>query len=152
MRDRGRGSDLILVATVTPDMVFPSTACLLQGRLGAEKAAAFDLSAGCTGFIYALAVADRFLMAGDYRFILVVGAETLSRITDYTDRNTCVLFGDGAGAVILGRGSGPNGILSTYLAADGSENHCYTYPPVVRGCRLTSDGGRSPPLYSHAGE
>ncbi len=112
--------DLILVATVTPDMVFPSTACLLQGRLGAEKAAAFDLSAGCTGFIYALAVADRFLAAGDYRYILVVGAETLSRITDYTDRNTCILFGDGAGAVILGRGSGPNGILSTYLAADGS--------------------------------
>jgi len=112
--------DLILVATVTPDMVFPSTACLLQGRLGADKAAAFDISAGCTGFIYALAVADRFLMAGDYRYILVVGAETLSRITDYTDRNTCVLFGDGAGAVVVGRGSGANGILSTYLAADGS--------------------------------
>lgn len=112
--------DLILVATVTPDMVFPSTACLLQGRLGADKAAAFDISAGCTGFIYALAVADRFLMAGDYRYILVVGAETLSRITDYTDRNTCVLFGDGAGAVVVGRRSGANGILSTYLAADGS--------------------------------
>ena len=112
--------DLILVATVTPDMIFPSTACLLQGRLGADKAAAFDISAGCTGFIYALAVADRFLMAGDYRYILVVGAETLSRITDYTDRNTCVLFGDGAGAVVVGRGSGANGILSTYLAADGS--------------------------------
>jgi len=112
--------DLILVATVTPDMLFPSTACLLQGRLGANKAAAFDISAGCTGFIYALAVADRFLLAGGHRYILVVGAETLSRITDYTDRNTCVLFGDGAGAVVLGRGDGTNGILSTYLGADGS--------------------------------
>ncbi|MGE5544941.1 MAG: beta-ketoacyl-ACP synthase III [Bacillota bacterium] len=112
--------DLILVATVTPDMVFPSTACLLQARLGASKAAAFDISAGCTGFVYALTVADRFLTAGDFRYALVVAAETLSRITDYTDRNTCVLFGDGAGAMVLGQGSGPNGVLSTYLGADGT--------------------------------
>jgi 3-oxoacyl-[acyl-carrier-protein] synthase-3 len=112
--------DLILVATVTPDMVFPSTACLLQARLGASNAAAFDISAGCTGFVYALAVADRFLKTGDYRYVLVVAAETLSRITDYTDRNTCVLFGDGAGAMVLGRGTGPSGILSTYLGADGT--------------------------------
>jgi len=112
--------DLILVATVTPDMVFPSTACLLQARLGASKAAAFDISAGCTGFIYALTIADRFLTAGNYRYILVVAAETLSRITDYTDRNTCVLFGDGAGAMVLGKGTGANGVLSTHLGADGT--------------------------------
>lgn len=112
--------DLILVATVTPDMVFPSTACLLQARLGASQAAAFDLSAGCTGFVYAMAVAERFMTAADYAYVLVVAAETLSRVTDYTDRNTCVLFGDGAGAMVLGKGQGPNGILSTYLGADGS--------------------------------
>ncbi len=111
--------DLIIVATVTPDMLFPSTACLIQDMLGATNAAAFDLSAGCTGFIYALAVAERYLVSSACRNILVVGVEVLSRITDYTDRNTCVLFGDGAGAVVLGKGEGPCGILSTCLGADG---------------------------------
>ncbi|NLU49654.1 MAG: ketoacyl-ACP synthase III [Syntrophomonadaceae bacterium] len=116
----GADLDLIIVATVTPDMMFPSTACILQGKLGATNAAAFDLSAGCTGFLYAMVVAERFLLAGGVNHALVIGAEILSNITDFTDRNTCILFGDGAGAMVLGRGPGPNGILSTYLGADGN--------------------------------
>ncbi len=112
--------DLIIVATVTPDMPFPSTACIVQKRLGAWNAAAFDLAAGCSGFLYALSVAEKFLATADYNYVLVITSDILSKITDYTDRNTCVLFGDGAGAAILGRGNSPEGsILSTYLAADG---------------------------------
>lgn len=111
--------DLVIVATVTPDMFFPSTACLVQEMIGATRAAAFDLSAGCSGFVYALDVAARGIEAGAYRNVLVVGADLLSRVTDYTDRSTCVLFGDGAGAVVLGAVD-EGGILSTYLGADGS--------------------------------
>jgi len=110
--------DLIIVATTTPDKIFPSTACLLQRRLGVHGCAAFDIQAVCTGFIYALGVADKFIRTGAAKCALVVGAETLSRIVDWTDRGTCVLFGDGAGAVILEAGSEP-GILSTHLHADG---------------------------------
>ncbi|WP_276352543.1 beta-ketoacyl-ACP synthase III [Cohnella caldifontis] len=112
--------DLIIVATITPDMFFPSTACLLQDRLGAKQAAAFDLSAACSGFIYGLATAASFVKTGMYRRILVVGAETLSRITDYTDRNTCILFGDGAGAVVVGEVPEGRGFRSFVLGADGS--------------------------------
>jgi len=112
--------DLIIVATVTSDMLLPSTACILQHRLDAKKAAAFDINAACSGFIYGLAVANSFIQSGQYKKILLVGAETLSRITDWEDRNTCVLFGDGAGAVILEAVTGDNGILSTHLHADGS--------------------------------
>jgi len=112
--------DLVVVATVTPEYYFPATACLLQDALGAEHAAAFDLSAGCSGFVYALSVAADLIAAGGYKHCLVVGAETLSRITDWTDRNTCVLFGDGAGAVILEANGAPGGILSSVLGADGS--------------------------------
>lgn len=112
--------DLIIVATVTPDMPFPSTACIVQKRLEAWNAAAFDLAAGCSGFLYALSVAEKFLATADYNYVLVLTSDILSKITDYTDRNTCILFGDGAGAAILGRGNSPEGsILSTYLAADG---------------------------------
>lgn len=110
--------DLIIVATTTPDRVFPSTACLLQQRLGVHGCAAFDVQAVCTGFVYALGVADRFVRSGGARCALVVGAETLSRIVDWTDRTTCVLFGDGAGAVVLEASDEP-GILSTHLHADG---------------------------------
>lgn len=110
--------DLIIVATTTPDRVFPSTACLLQQRLGIHGCAAFDVQAVCTGFIYALGVADRFVRTGGARCALVVGAETFSRIIDWTDRGTCVLFGDGAGAVVLEAHDEP-GILSTHLHADG---------------------------------
>ncbi|MBP1973491.1 beta-ketoacyl-ACP synthase III [Cohnella thailandensis] len=112
--------DLIIVATITPDMFFPSTACLVQERLGAKNAAAFDLSAACSGFIYGLANASGFIAMGTYKHVLVVGADTLSRITDYTDRNTCVLFGDGAGAVVLGQVPEGRGFRSFKLGADGS--------------------------------
>lgn len=112
--------DLIIVATITPDSAFPSTACLLQNRLGAKKAAAFDLSAACSGFIYGLASASSFIASGMYRHALVIGAECLSKITDYTDRNTCILFGDGAGAVVLGEVPEGRGFQSFELGADGS--------------------------------
>jgi 3-oxoacyl-[acyl-carrier-protein] synthase-3 len=110
--------DLIIVATTTPDQIFPSTACLVQARLGNQGAAAFDVQAVCTGFIYALATADQFLRNGAAKRALVIGVETMSRIVDWKDRSTCILFGDGAGAVILQAASTP-GILSTHLHADG---------------------------------
>lgn len=113
--------DLIVVGTVTGDMPFPSTACVLQQKLGAPHAVAFDVSAGCTGFIYALSVARQFVVTGASRTALVVGVEMLSKITDWTDRSTCVLFGDGAGAAVLRAGTDTHtGILATYLAADGT--------------------------------
>ncbi|WP_138496574.1 beta-ketoacyl-ACP synthase III [Paenibacillus pinistramenti] len=112
--------DLIIVATITPDMAFPSTACILQEKLGAKKAAAFDLSAACSGFVYSLATAVNFIGSGMYGNALVIGADTLSRITDYTDRNTCVLFGDGAGAVVLGPVSEGRGFKSFDLGAEGT--------------------------------
>jgi len=111
--------DLIIVATITPDMFFPSTACLVQEKLGAT-CPAFDLSAACSGFIYSLATANGFIQSGLYRKVLVIGAETLSRITDYTDRNTCILFGDGAGAVVLGEVEEGRGFQSFVLGADGT--------------------------------
>lgn len=114
--------DLIVVATTTPDMVFPSTACLLQAKLGVKKGAAFDVQAVCTGFIYAVATADRFIASGQHRCALVVGAEVFSRLLDWNDRRTCVLFGDGAGAVVLKQSEEP-GILSSHLHADGSYAH-----------------------------
>ncbi|MEK4042987.1 beta-ketoacyl-ACP synthase III [Paenibacillus sp. FSL H8-0048] len=112
--------DLIIVATVTPDSAFPSTACILQDKLGAKNAAAFDLSAACSGFVYSLATATGFIQNGMYNNALVIGADTLSRITDYTDRNTCVLFGDGAGAVIVGEVPEGRGFQSFDLGAEGS--------------------------------
>ena len=112
--------DLIIVATVTPDHAFPATACLVQDALGATHAAAFDLSAGCTGFVYGLSVAADLISAGVYQNALVIGAETLSRITNWSDRATCVLFGDGAGAVLLQANGTNGGVLSTVLGADGS--------------------------------
>jgi 3-oxoacyl-[acyl-carrier-protein] synthase-3 len=122
--------DLIVVGTVTGDMPFPSTGCVLQQRLGATRAAAFDVSAGCTGFIYALSVAREMVLAGAYRTVLVVGVEVLTRITDWTDRSTCVLFGDGAGAAVLKAGKEPDtGILATYLAANG-EGGRHLYMPA----------------------
>ncbi len=110
--------DMIIVATTTPDLIFPSTACLLQQRLGIHNCAAFDVQAVCAGFIYALSIADKFIKSGDVNCVLVAGAETMSRIVNWQDRSTCVLFGDGAGAVILQAGS-EQGIISTHLHADG---------------------------------
>ncbi len=119
--------DLIIVATTTPDRVFPSTACLLQHRLDIHGPPAFDIQAVCTGFIYALSVADQFIRAGSARCALVVGSETLSRILDWNDRGTCVLFGDGAGAVVLEASAEP-GLLSTRLHADGAYEHLLNVP------------------------
>ncbi len=112
--------ELIIVATVTPDYLFPATACLVQDGLGADRAAAFDLSAGCSGFVYGLGIGAHLLEVGAYRTALVIGAETLSRITDWTDRATCVLFGDGAGAVVLQAKEQEGGVLASVLRADGS--------------------------------
>ena len=112
--------NLIIVATATPDYLFPSTACLVQDALGAERAAAFDLAAGCSGFVYALAVGSQLIAAGAYELVLVIGSETPSRVVDWTDRATCVLFGDGAGAVLLQASEQPGGVLSYVLGADGS--------------------------------
>ena len=111
--------DCIIVATVSPDMLFPSTACILQDKLGAKKAAAFDLSAGCSGFVYGSAVASQMIASGLYKYVLVVGAETLSRIMNWKDRNTCVLFGDGAGAAVLGPVEKGYGIQAIELGAEG---------------------------------
>lgn len=119
--------DLIVVATTTPDQVFPSTACLLQARLGIHGCAAFDVQAVCTGFVYSLGIADKFVRTGSARCALVIGAETMSRIIDWTDRSTCVLFGDGAGAVVLEASDEP-GVRSTHLHADGSYAHLLHVP------------------------
>ncbi|MBN4050500.1 ketoacyl-ACP synthase III [Gammaproteobacteria bacterium AH-315-M22] len=119
--------DLIVVATTTPDQVFPSTACLLQKRLDIHGPAAFDVQAVCSGFVYALSIADKFIKTGAAKNALVVGAETLSRIIDWSDRTTCVLFGDGAGAVVLSASDKP-GIISTHLHADGEYEPLLTVP------------------------
>jgi 3-oxoacyl-[acyl-carrier-protein] synthase-3 len=111
--------DLIIVATITPDMPFPSTACLVQSKIGAHRAAAFDLEAACSGFIYALEIAQQFIMSRTYNTVLVIGAEKLSSIVDWEDRNTCVLFGDGAGAAILQNRPNSHGLLTAVMGADG---------------------------------
>jgi 3-oxoacyl-[acyl-carrier-protein] synthase-3 len=131
--------DMILVATITPDMPFPSTACVLQDRLGARRAGAVDLSAACSGFIYGLGMADGLIRAGTARTVLLLGAETLTKVVNWQDRNTCVLFGDGAGAVVLRADEGERGVLSTHLYADGSKGSLLILP----GC-----GSRHP--VSHA--
>jgi 3-oxoacyl-[acyl-carrier-protein] synthase-3 len=123
--------DLIVVATTTPDMIFPSTACILQSKLGAKSGAAFDVQAVCSGFVYALATADALMRTGPYRHALVVGAEVYSRILNWQDRSSCVLFGDGAGAVVLARSEQP-GILSTHLHADGRYADILSVPGGVR--------------------
>jgi 3-oxoacyl-[acyl-carrier-protein] synthase-3 len=127
--------DLIIVATITPDMAFPSASCLLQNKLGAKKAAAFDLGAACSGFIYGLANASNFIATGMYKYALVIGADCLSRITNYEDRNTCILFGDGAGAVVLGVVPEERGFRSFELGADGSGGELL---------KLAGGGSRSP--------
>lgn len=120
--------DLVLVATATPDYSFPSTACIIQNTIGAKNAAAFDLGAGCSGFVYGVATGANFVKSGAYKKVLVIGAETLSKITDWEDRNTCVLFGDGAGACVLERCEEGYGILSFELGADGSGGNTLILP------------------------
>lgn len=128
--------DLIIVATVTPDMLFPSTACIVQNNIGARTAAAFDISAACTGFIYGLSVAKNFMENSQYRTILLIGAESLTKFTNWEDRSTCILFGDGAGAVILQRMPTPSDILSVYLASDGAYSNLLKLP--AGGSRMPS--------------
>ena len=131
--------DLIVVATSTPDYIFPSTAALLQAKLGIRSGGAvFDLQAVCSGFVYAMAVADKFIRSGSHRRALVVGAEVFSRILDWSDRGTCVLFGDGAGAVVLEASERP-GILATALHADGSQNGILCVPGQVANGQVTGD-------------
>jgi 3-oxoacyl-[acyl-carrier-protein] synthase-3 len=119
-----------VLGTTTPDLVFPSTACLLQHRLGANGCAAFDVNAACSGFVYALSVADKFIRTGSAKTVLVVGAETLTRMVDWSERTTCVLFGDGAGAVVL-KADADTGILSTHLHADGGKKELLWNPVGV---------------------
>ncbi|MCG6926500.1 MAG: ketoacyl-ACP synthase III [Acidobacteria bacterium] len=131
LRRRGIGAgdlDLIIVATVTPDMIFPATACLVQDKLGATRAWGFDLSAACSGFLYALTTGAQFVQSGTHRRVLVIGADVMTAILDYEDRSTCVLFGDGAGAVLLEPGEGENGILDFSHEVDGS-GACYLNMP-----------------------
>lgn len=130
--------DLIIVATSTPDFIFPSTACIIQGKLGNKGAAAFDVQAVCSGFAYALGIADKFIRSGSHRRALVIGAEVFSRILDWNDRGTCVLFGDGAGAVVLEASEQP-GILATAMHADGSQFDILNVPGQVCGGQVTGD-------------
>ena len=127
--------DLIIVATTTEDMVFPSTACLVQAKLGVKQGAAFDVQAVCTGFIYALAIADKLVACGQHKCAIVIGAEVFSRILDWNDRRTCVLFGDGSGAVVLKHSDAP-GILSSHLHSDGSLSHILRVPGGISGGQL----------------
>ncbi|MBE2239738.1 MAG: ketoacyl-ACP synthase III [Caldilineaceae bacterium] len=120
--------DLIICATTTPEYLFPATACLIQDALGADNAGAFDLSAACSGFVYGLAMARGQILAGDAEYVLVIGTETLSRIVDWTDRDTCILFGDGAGAVLVAASEVPGGILSVDLGSDGSGGNTLIVP------------------------
>ena len=126
--------DLLITATVTPDMLFPSTSCLVQEKIGASRAAAFDLEAACSGFIYALEVGQQFIMSQTYDTVLVIGAEKLTSIVDWTDRNTCVLFGDGAGAAVLQHRPGSHGLLTVCMGADGSKGNVLCVP--AGGSRL----------------
>jgi len=136
--------DLIVMATTTPDQAFPSSACLLQNRLDIHGCPAFDVQAVCTGFIYALSVADKFIRSGSATCALVVGAETISRIIDWTDRGTCVLFGDGAGAVVIGAADAP-GIISSHLHADGAYRELLQVPAGI------GNGGNGSPYMEMKG-
>jgi 3-oxoacyl-[acyl-carrier-protein] synthase III len=130
--------DLIVVATTTPDVIFPSTACIVQDKLGARNAAAFDIQAVCSGFVYALSIVDKMIASGAHKNALVIGAETYSRILNWKDRATCVLFGDGAGAVVVTRGDTP-GILASRLKSDGSRRGILNVPGQVRNGTIYGD-------------
>lgn len=139
LADAGLGPldiDMIIVATATPDMFFPSTACLVQKEIGASKAVAFDISAACSGFLYGLSIAEHFIKVGTFRHVLVIGAETLTKIVDWTDRTTCVLFGDGAGAAVVGKVGEGRGMISTLMASDGTMGDLL---------KLPAGGSRMPP-------
>jgi 3-oxoacyl-[acyl-carrier-protein] synthase-3 len=134
---KGEDIDLIIVATITPDMPFPATACLVQQKIGAKNAAAFDLEAACSGFIYGLEVGQQFIMSRTYNTVLVIGAEKLSSIVDWKDRNTCVLFGDGAGAAILQSRENSHGLLTAVMGADGEKADLLFMPGGGSRCPAT---------------
>ena len=129
--------DLIIVATMTPDMMFPSTACLVQHKLGAPRAAAFDIAAACSGFIYALDIGSHFVASHTYDTVLVIGAEKMSSVIDWSDRNTCVLFGDGAGAAVLQNRPDAHGLLTTCLGSDGAKAGLLQQPAGGSACPAT---------------
>lgn len=131
--------DLIIVATITPDMPFPSTACLVQKKIGAKRAAAFDIEAACSGFIFALEIGQQFIMSRTYDTVLVIGAEKLSSIIDWTDRNTCVLFGDGAGAAILQNRANSHGLLTACMGADGTKAELLLMPGGGSRCPASAE-------------
>ena len=131
--------DLIIVATITPDMLFPSTACLVQHKLGAVRAAAFDIEAACSGFVYALDIASHFVASHTYNTVLVIGAEKMSSVVDWTDRNTCVLFGDGAGAAVLQNRPNAHGLLTTCLGSDGGKAGLLELPAGGSACPASAD-------------
>src|SRR5258706_1403397 len=131
--------DLIIVATITPDMPFPSTACLVQRKIGARRAAAFDIEAACSGFIYGLEIAQQFIMSRTYDTVLVIGAEKLSSIVDWQDRNTCVLFGDGAGAAVLQNRPYAHGLLTAVMGADGTKSDLLYMPGGGSPCPATAE-------------
>ncbi len=131
--------DLIIVATITPDMPFPNTACLVQRKLGAKRAAAFDIEAACSGFIFALEIGQQFVMSGTHETVLVIGAEKLSSITNWKDRNTCVLFGDGAGAAILQHRPGSQGLLTVTMGSDGNKADLLSMPGGGSACPATPE-------------
>jgi 3-oxoacyl-[acyl-carrier-protein] synthase-3 len=135
----GEQIDLIIVATITPDMVFPSTACLVQQKIGARRVAAFDLEAACSGFIYGLEIAQQFIMSRTYDTVLVIGAEKLSSIVNWEDRNTCVLFGDGAGAAVLQNRTTSHGLLTAVMGADGSKADLLHMPGGGSRCPATAE-------------
>ena len=138
LEDAGLGKgdiDALVIGTATPDMMFPSAACVVQDHLGLPNIPVFDVSAACSGFIYSMMVANSLIAAGQFERVAVIGAETLTRITDYEDRSSCVLFGDGAGAVILGPGDGERGVMAVYAGADGS---------LTRLLKMPAGGSRAP--------
>jgi 3-oxoacyl-[acyl-carrier-protein] synthase-3 len=141
--------DLIIVATVTPDMFFPSTACLVQRKIGAHRAAAFDLEAACSGFIYGLEIGQQFIMSRTYDTVLVIGAEKLSTIVDWEDRNTCVLFGDGAGAAILQNRPHSHGLLTAVMGADGGKADVLSLPGGGSRCPATAESVKARLHYIH---
>ena len=131
--------DLILVATATPDMLFPATACFVQKKIGATNAACLDISAACAGFIFGLEIAQQFITSHTYETVLVIGADKLTSITNWTDRNTCVLFGDGAGAAILRHRGSPHGIISTHIGSDGQYTNILFMPGGGSRCPITRE-------------
>src|SRR5436189_5813228 len=131
--------DFIIVATATPDMLFPATACFVQKKIGATKAACLDISAACAGFLFGVEIAQQFITSHTYDTVLVIGADKLTSITNWTDRNTCVLFGDGAGAAVLRHRGSPHGIISTHIGSDGQYTNILFMPGGGSRCPITRE-------------